>query len=90
MAEPENRGRGIPNEGRKPAVPGVSNVRESRSPDREFPGVETKDPEFPNINAMHDFDREAHVKRAMEAGASRKEAERHADEELARRDDAHR
>lgn len=40
------------------------------------------DPEFPNLTAMRAFDRQQHVQRSMEAGLSREEAERHADEHL--------
>ena len=38
---------------------------------------------FPNIAAERDLDRAEHIKRAMANGLSRKEAERHADEDLA-------
>ncbi|MHB8633334.1 MAG: hypothetical protein ACYDBQ_05105 [Thermoplasmatota archaeon] len=34
---------------------------------------------FPNLAAQNDMDREEHIRRAMANGASRKEAERHAD-----------
>ncbi|HVL49867.1 MAG TPA: hypothetical protein VM889_15025 [Candidatus Thermoplasmatota archaeon] len=41
------------------------------------------------IERLRRMDREAHVRKAMEAGLSREAAERHADEELADRDDGH-
>lgn len=37
---------------------------------------------FPNLAAEHDWDREQHIKQAMQAGMNRKQAERHADDEL--------
>lgn len=43
---------------------------------------------FPNLAAERAADREEHVRRAMEAGMTRKQAERHADEEIAEGDDA--
>ncbi|HWH09315.1 MAG TPA: hypothetical protein VNX21_08950 [Candidatus Thermoplasmatota archaeon] len=43
--------------------------------------VETKDPDFPNLTAMEAQNREQHVARAVEAGLSREEAERHAEDD---------
>lgn len=37
---------------------------------------------FPNLAAEHDWDREQHIKQAMQAGMTRKQAEKHADDEL--------
>ena len=37
---------------------------------------------FPNLAAEQDWDREQHVKQAMQAGMNRKQAEKHADDEL--------
>lgn len=37
---------------------------------------------FPNLAAEQDWDREQHIKQAIQAGMSRKQAERHADDEL--------
>lgn len=42
---------------------------------------------YPNLAAERAFDRAEHVKRAMANGLSKKEAERHADEELRGRED---
>lgn len=39
------------------------------------------DPKFPNLTALHRQDHEDHVRAGMRAGLSRKDAERHADEE---------
>ena len=42
------------------------------------------DPEkYPNLAAQREMDRQEHVKRAREMGATRKQASRHADEDLA-------
>lgn len=37
---------------------------------------------FPNMTAQRDLDREEHVRRAQEMGATRRQASRHADEEV--------
>lgn len=37
---------------------------------------------FPNLAAERDWDREQHIKQAMQAGMTRKQAEKHADDEL--------
>ena len=37
---------------------------------------------FPNLAAERDWDREQHIKQAMRAGMTRKQAEKHADAEL--------
>ncbi|HUR25799.1 MAG TPA: hypothetical protein VM327_07290 [Candidatus Thermoplasmatota archaeon] len=37
---------------------------------------------FPNLAAERDWDRDQHIKQAMKAGMTRKQAERHADDEL--------
>lgn len=50
---------------------------------------DTSEPTFPELTKLRAYDREQHIKRAMEAGLSREEAERHADEDLASRDDGH-
>lgn len=42
-----------------------------------------KEPDFPNIRARNDFDFDVHVRKAMEAGMSREEAEAHAREDMA-------
>ncbi|GEM_PF-5830418 len=54
-----------------------------------MPKLPTKDPEFPELTKLRDQDRQEHVRRAMAAGMSREEAERHADEDLRERDDSH-
>ena len=46
------------------------------------------EPEFPNLTAMADFDRQQHIQRSIEAGLSREQAEKHADEHLAQRGDS--
>ena len=40
----------------------------------------TAEPEFPTLTAIRDFDRQQHIQKSIEAGLSREEAERHADE----------
>lgn len=47
-----------------------------------------KEPEFRELNKLHAFDRQQHIQRSMDAGLSREEAERHADEDLKDRDDS--
>lgn len=49
--------------------------------------MDTREPDFPNLTKIRDQDRELHIQKAMEMGMSRKEAERHADEDLSERDD---
>ena len=49
--------------------------------------MEKKEPDFPNLTAMQAQDRQFHIERAMEMGMSREEAERHADHDLADRDE---
>jgi len=39
-------------------------------------------PRFPNIEAERKFDREEHIRRAMAAGMTKAQAEKHADEEM--------
>ncbi|MCA1811065.1 MAG: hypothetical protein LC623_03525 [Halobacteriales archaeon] len=46
------------------------------------PRRSSEDERFPNLAAQRDWDRAEHVRKAMEAGLSRKEAERHADAEV--------
>ncbi len=49
---------------------------------------EERAPDLPELKKARDFDREWHIRKGIEAGLSRAEAERHADEDLAERDDA--
>jgi hypothetical protein len=42
---------------------------------------------YPNLAAERAFDRAEHIKRAMAAGMTRREAERHADEDMADHED---
>jgi hypothetical protein len=41
-----------------------------------------EDERYPNLKAQRDWDRAEHVRKGMEAGLSKKEAERHADAEI--------
>ena len=43
-------------------------------------GIDGK--KFPNLAAERYWDREQHIKQAMQAGMTRKQAEKHADDEL--------
>jgi hypothetical protein len=52
--------------------------------------MEKKEPTFPNLTAMQADDRKHHIERAMAMGMTREEAERHADHDLADRDEAER
>lgn len=42
----------------------------------------TREPEFPTLTKIRAFDRQQHIQRSLEAGLSREEAERHADQEM--------
>jgi hypothetical protein len=59
------------------------------SPDRPTAKPPTHEPDLPELSKLRAFDREQHVKKGIEAGMTREEAERHADEDLRERDDAH-
>lgn len=52
--------------------------------------VPTTEPEFPNLTAMAAFDRQQHIQRSIEAGLTREQAEKHADEHLHERDESRR
>ncbi|HWG92465.1 MAG TPA: hypothetical protein VNZ52_16590 [Candidatus Thermoplasmatota archaeon] len=56
-------------------------VNEPRKPD-------LKDPDFPELRARVKFDFEQHVRKAMENGMSREEAEKHALEDMKGEDEA--
>ena len=43
--------------------------------------AERKEPDFPNLTAMERQNREHHVQRGLDAGLTREQAERHADED---------
>lgn len=45
------------------------------------------EPELPQLTKLRDFDRQQHIQKAIEMGMSREEAERHADHDLADRDE---
>lgn len=47
-----------------------------------------KEPEFRELTKLRDYDRQEHIQRAMDAGMTREEAERHADEDMREREDA--
>jgi hypothetical protein len=48
----------------------------------------TREPEYRELAKLQAFDRQMHIQKSLEAGLSREEAERHADADLADRDDA--
>lgn len=50
----------------------------------------TAEPEFPELTKMKAQDRQLHIERAIEMGMSREEAERHADHDLADREESER
>ena len=50
---------------------------------REGEGVETREPEFPEIEKRRAFDREEHARRAEAAGLPAEKAKAHADEDVA-------
>lgn len=54
----------------------------------EFGRLPMAEPEFPQLTAIHAFDRQQHIQRSMDAGMTREQAERHADEHLDERADA--
>lgn len=43
--------------------------------------VETKDPDFPNLSSIEAQNREHHVERALAAGLTKEQAERHAEDD---------
>ena len=47
--------------------------------------VDMKEPEFPQLTKLKAFDRQAHIERALAAGLTREQAEKHADEHVADR-----
>lgn len=44
--------------------------------------IPTDEPEFKELQKIRAFDRQQHIQKALEAGMSREEAERHADDEI--------
>ena len=46
-----------------------------------------REPEYPELTKLRAFDRQQHMQRSIEAGMTREEAERHADEHLGERND---
>jgi hypothetical protein len=54
-----------------------------QGPPRAAKAVPSEDKRFPNLAAEREWDREQHIRRAMASGLTRRQAERHADEELA-------
>lgn len=40
------------------------------------------EPEFPELTKRRAFDRQTHIERSLEAGLTREQAEKHADEDL--------
>lgn len=55
-----------------------TDAKPSRTLDAD--GLDPK--KFPNLAAERDWDREQHIKQAMQAGMTRRQAEKHADDEL--------
>lgn len=45
-----------------------------------FGHLPTAEPEFPSLTALKDFDRQEHIQKSLEAGLTREQAEKHADE----------
>lgn len=43
--------------------------------------AETKEPDFPNLTAMEAQNKEHHVERGLDAGLTREQAERHAEDD---------
>ena len=58
-------------------------------PTKDAGKLPTREPEFKELTKLRDFDRAMHIERSLEAGMTRAEAERHADEDLSDRDDSH-
>ena len=55
---------------------------DAAKPSASKPTRRDDDAKFPNLAAERDWDREQHIKQAMQSGMTRKQAERHADDEL--------
>lgn len=64
-------------------------MAEEKSAPKSLGNVETKEPEFRELTRRQTFDRQTHIQKSLEMGMSREEAERHADQDLKDRDDAH-
>lgn len=52
--------------------------------------MDTSEPEFPALTKLKAFDRQQHIQKSIEAGLSREEAERHADEDMREREETER
>jgi hypothetical protein len=52
--------------------------------------MDTSEPTFPNITRRKAFDRQQHIQKSLEMGMTREEAEKHADADLADREEAER
>jgi hypothetical protein len=57
-------------------------------PSKDVGKLPTREPEFRELTKMRAFDRAMHIEKSLEAGMTRAEAERHADEDLSERDDS--
>ena len=69
--------------GKGTVVASAARRRVNRKADKDGAEAAQVDPvKFPNLAARDAWDREQHVKRAMAAGLSRKEAVRHANAEV--------
>ena len=55
----------------------------AKKPSTAKPSVQDDDEQFPTLAAQRAWDRAEHIRRAMAAGMTREQAERHADQELA-------
>lgn len=54
---------------------------------RPTPMEPKKEPELPQLTKLKAFDRQQHIQKAIEMGMTREEAERHADHDLADREE---
>ena len=63
-----------------PPSPRKTTEPKRKDPSEAAEAIDRK--KFPNLAAEEEWDREQHIKQAMQAGMTRKQAERHADDEL--------
>jgi hypothetical protein len=55
---------------------------------RDAEKLPNTEPAFPELTKLRANDRQQHIQKALDAGMTREEAERHADEDLRERDDS--
>lgn len=85
---PRRRNKGAPPARRTAKRPSAGTRSGTRSrTERTQPEAGTKaKPRYPNMEARREWDRQEHVRRGRAMGLTRKQAQRHADEEIQERE----